>query len=400
AALLLGAALALPLVLTGILHLGGRLARGPLAEWFWADTRQQLPGLSLALMALLLALAVNVGVSTMVSSFRLTFTGWLDQRLASELYVTARTEAEATAIHDWLAQRSDAVLPIWSIEGRVAGQPAAIYGVADHATYRDNWPILSAVPEVWDRIATGDGALINEQLARRQELGLGDQITLPGGWRASIAGVYADYGNPIGQVIIGIDTLLQHYPDVSRLRYAIRIAPGKAEALAAGLRAEFGLPAQNVIDQAGIKVFSLKVFERTFRVTAALNVLTLGVAGLAMFASLMTLSGMRLPQLAPVWAMGLPRRHLVWLELWRGLLLAALTMLAALPVGIGLAFVLLAVVNVEAFGWRLPMHLFPGDWVRLAALALLAAGLAAAVPAWRLARLSPSDLLSVFAHER
>lgn len=400
AALLLGAALALPLVLTGILHLGGRLARGPLAEWFWADTRQQLPGLSLALMALLLALAVNVGVSTMVSSFRLTFTGWLDQRLASELYVTARTEAEATAIRDWLAQRSDAVLPIWSIEGRVAGQPAAIYGVADHATYRDNWPILSEVPEVWDRIATGEGALINEQLSRRQGLGLGDQITLPGGWRASIVGVYSDYGNPMGQVIIGIDTLAARYPEVSRLRYAIRIAPGKVEALAAALRAEFGLPAQNVIDQAGIKVFSLKVFERTFRVTAALNVLTLGVAGLAMFASLMTLSGMRLPQLAPVWAMGLPRRHLVWLELWRGLLLAALTMLAALPVGIGLAFVLLAVVNVEAFGWRLPMHLFPGDWARLGMLALLAAGFAVAVPAWRLARFSPSDLLKVFANER
>jgi putative ABC transport system permease protein len=400
AALLLGAALMLPLVLTGMLHLGSRLARGPLAEWFWADTRQQLPGLSLALMALLLALAANVGVSTMVGSFRLTFTGWLDQRLASELYVTARTETEATLIHDWLAQRSDAVLPIWSIEGQVAGQPAAIYGVADHATYRDNWPILSAVPDVWDRIAAGEGALINEQLARRRGLGLGDQITLPGGWRASIAGVYADYGNPIGQIIIGIDTLVQHYPDVPRLRYAIRIAPGKAEALGRDLRAEFGLPAQNVIDQAGIKAFSLKVFERTFNVTAALNFLTLGVAGLAMFASLITLSGMRLPQLAPVWAMGLTRRHLAWLELSRGLLLAALTMLAAVPVGIALAFVLLAVVNVEAFGWRLPMHLFPGDWARLTALALLAAGLAAAVPTWRLARLSPSKLLKVFAHER
>ena len=55
------------------------------------------------------------------------------------------------------------------------------------------------------------------------------------------------------------------------MRYAIRIAPGKAEALAAGLRAEFGLPAQNVVDQAAIKVFSLKVFERTFSVTAALK---------------------------------------------------------------------------------------------------------------------------------
>lgn len=400
ATLLSGAALALPLVLTGMLHLGSRLARGPLAEWFWADTRQQLPGLSLALMALLLALAANVGVGTMVSSFRLTFTGWLDQRLASELYVTARTEAEATAMHDWLVSRSDAVLPVWSIEGRIADQPAAIYGVADHATYRDNWPILSALPQVWDRIATGEGALINEQLSRRQGLGLGDQITLPGGWKASIVGVYSDYGNPMGQVIIGINALVQRYPAVSRLRYAIRVAPGKAEALAAGLRAQFRLPAQNVIDQAGIKAFSLKVFERTFSVTAALNVLTLGVAGLAMFASLLTLSGMRLPQLAPVWAMGLTRRHLAWLELCRSLLLAALTMLAALPVGIGLAWELLAVVNVEAFGWRLPMHLFPGDWVRLGALALLAAGLAAAMPAWRLARLSPSDLLKVFANER
>jgi putative ABC transport system permease protein len=400
AALLLGAALALPPLLTGLLHLGGRLARGPLAEWFWADTRQQLPGLSLALMALLLALAANVGVSTMVSSFRLTFTGWLDQRLASELYVTARTEAEATAIRNWLAQRSDAVLPVWSIEGRVAGQPAQIYGVADHATYRDNWPILSAVPDAWDRIASGEGALINEQLSRRASLTLGGDILLPGGFPAKIAGVYSDYGNPAGQVIIGIDTLVQHYPDASRLRYAIRVAPGKVEALAGSLQTEFGLPAQNVIDQAGIKAFSLKVFERTFSVTAALNVLTLGVAGIAMFASLLTLSGMRLPQLAPVWAMGLTRLHLAWLELWRGLLLAALTMLAALPLGIGLAWLLLAVVNVEAFGWRLPMHLFPADWMRLGALALLATGLASAVPAWRLARLSPSDLLKAFAHER
>ena len=43
--------------------------------------------------------------------------------------------------------------------------------------------------------------------------------------------------------------------------------------------------------------------------------LTLGVAGLAMLASLLTLSGMRLAQLAPVWAMGLTRFHLALLEL-------------------------------------------------------------------------------------
>ena len=62
AALMLGAALILPAFLEILLLAGQRFARGPLALWFWADSRQQLSGLSLALMALLLALAVNVGV--------------------------------------------------------------------------------------------------------------------------------------------------------------------------------------------------------------------------------------------------------------------------------------------------------------------------------------------------
>ncbi|MGH6642089.1 MAG: FtsX-like permease family protein, partial [Bradyrhizobium sp.] len=60
AALLLGAALILPMLLEIVLAFGQRHARGPLSTWFWADSRQQLSGLSLALMALVLALAVNV----------------------------------------------------------------------------------------------------------------------------------------------------------------------------------------------------------------------------------------------------------------------------------------------------------------------------------------------------
>ena len=400
ATLLLGAALLLPLTLSLLLGLGARFSSSALAEWFWADTRQQLPGLSLALMALLLALAANIGVGTMVSSFRLTFIGWLDQRLASELYVTARTEDEANAIRDWLVPRSDAVLPIWNTEDRVEGQPVQIYGVTNHATYRDNWPLLTADPQVWTKVASGGGALVNEQLARRASLSLGDEIKLPGDHRLAVVGVFSDYGNPKGQVIIGNDLLVRLYPGVSRLRYAIRVNPDKADALREELRIAFDLPAENVIDQAGIKSFSLEVFERTFAVTAALNVLTLGVAGLAILASLLTLSGMRLPQLAPIWAMGLTRRSLAWLELLRSMALAAITMVLALPVGLGLAWVLLAVVNVEAFGWRLPLYLFPVEWLMLGALSLLAAGAAALLPAFRLLRLQPTELLKVFVHER
>ncbi|MGC9368412.1 MAG: FtsX-like permease family protein [Paracoccaceae bacterium] len=400
-ALLLAAALALPGLLALGLGAAERAARGVLGQWFWADTRQQLPGLSLALMALLLALAANIGVGTMVSSFRLTFLGWLDQRLAAELYVTARDEDEAARLRQWLAPRVEAILPIWSVEAPVAGAPARIYGVADHATYRDHWPLLQAVPGVWDRLAAGEAVLVNEQMARREGLAPGDALPLPGvSVPLTIAGVYSDYGNPRGQVMLGQGLFAELYPQAPKLRHALRLPPGEAPDLGRALVQEFGLPEGNVTNQAAVKAMSVRVFDRTFTVTAALNVLTLGVAGLAMLTSLLTLAGMRLPQLAPVWALGLTRAHLARLELIRALLLAALTMVLALPVGLMLAWALLAVVNVAAFGWRLPMHVFPADWLRLGALALLAGGLAALWPALRLARLAPSELLKVFAHER
>ena len=64
------------------------------------------------------------------------------------------------------------------------------------------------------------------------------------------------------------------------------------------------------------------------------------------------------------------------------------------------SLVLLAVVNVEAFGWRLPLYIFPFEWLKLGLLALLVAGLSVLLPAIRLMRLAPADLLRIFADER
>ncbi len=399
AGLLIGAALILPAILAALTGLASRHSTGVLTQWFWADTRQQLPGLSLALMALLLALATNVGVGTMVASFRSTFTGWLDQRLASELYLTTRNESEAAQITAWLRPKVDAILPIVTVDAVLMGQPGDIYGVADHVTYRDNWPLLDAVPGVWDDIASGQAVLINEQLARRADIGICDSLPLPGG-ALPIAGIYSDYGNPSPQAIVGLSQFAARFPDVAPLRFGLRLPEDAAPALADALQSRFALPEGALIDQAGIKAFSLQIFDRTFTVTAALNLLTLGVAGLAMFASLITLAGIRLPQLAPVWAMGLTQRRLAVLDFLRTLLLAVLTAVAALPLGLALAWVLLAVVNVEAFGWRLPLEIFPADWLRLFGAALAAAGFAALLPSLQLARRAPTDLLRVFANER
>lgn len=398
ACLLIGAALALPLVLDGALRAASSLARGVTAQWFWADTRQQLPGLSLALMALLLAMAANVGVSTMVSSFRLTFTGFLDQRLASELYVSAESAEQARALEDFVRPRSTEVLPLLLVDQELAGLPAELYGARIGATYRDNWGLLDSAPQVWDRIAAGEAVLVNEQLARRAGLWVGDDLAIAPQRLLPIAGVFGDYGNPIGQAIISEPLFASLHPDVRATRFGLRT--DDAAGLRAALTDDFGLPSNSITDQAQIKAFSLAVFERTFTVTAALNVLTLSVAGFAIFMSLLTLAGMRVPQLAPAWALGLTRRRLGQLEMVRAVVLAVLTTVCALPLGLALAWVLLAVVNVEAFGWRLPMYVFPRDYGVLALFALGAALLAAAWPARRLARTPPADLLKVFANER
>jgi putative ABC transport system permease protein len=119
-----------------------------------------------------------------------------------------------------------------------------------------------------------------------------------------------------------------------------------------------------------------------------------------MFMSLLTLSEMRLPQLAPLWAGGLTRRKLALLEMGKTLALALLTALLAIPLGLGVAWCLVAVVNVQAFGWRLPLHLFPLQWLALVGLALVTALLASLIPVLRLRSIAPMRLLRTFADER
>lgn len=405
AGLLLGAALLLPLVLAGALRLGEKIATGPVTQWFWADSRQQLPGLSLALMALLLALSTNVGVGTMVEGFRTTFTQWLDQRLVAEVYFEAAGNSEARRLEAWLEKRPEvtAILPVWKTKIRLAGWPVDVIGLRPHETYRAHFPMLSVAEGAWDDVQRGDAVLVSEQLARRLNLGLGATVDIPtsgGNWRPKVVGVYPDYGNPKGQLRVDIDSLIRRWPDAPRTSYSLRVTPNAVSGLLRALQAEFGHEIARIVDQAALKKLSTSIFERTFAVTAALNTLTLLVSAVALLASLLTLGELRLAQLAPAWAVGVTRRRLSELEFVRILFFAAATAAVALPLGLALAWQLVAVVNVQAFGWRLPFYVFPGQWLQIFALALLTAVVASIAPIIRLARTTPADLLKVFANER
>jgi len=405
AGLLLGAALALPVLLSALLNpLLGR-SRSVLGQWFLADCRQQLPALSLALMALLLALAANIGAGSMTAGFRQTFNDWLEQRLSAELYINPANPAQAREMHSWLKQQPNvaAVLPNWQVSVTLKGWPADVYGIIDHPHYRQHWPLLdSSGSDPWGKLATDDAVMLSEQLARRLKLKAGDHLPIPtpnGTWSPRIVGIYADYGNPKGHVLISSEHLLQGWPQLTPNRFNLRIDPPQIPALLKTLQARFELDDNHIVDQARLKGWSVQVFERTFAATAALNSLTLAVAGVALFISLLTQSQSRLGQLAPLWALGVTRKQLMLLNLGQTWLLAVLTLLLALPLGIALAWCLDAVINVQAFGWRLPLRVFPWQLLQLMGLALLATLMASAWPLYSLYRTQPADLLRTFAHE-
>lgn len=405
AALLIGAALALPVVLNSVLNLTLHRSRSVLGQWFLADCRQQLPALSLALMALLLALAANIGAGSMTAGFRQTFSNWLEQRLTAELYVNPQNPAQARELQSWLKQQPSlsAVLPNWQVSIQLQGWPADVFGVIDHPTYRQHWPLLEALGDnPWDRLAKDDALMLSEQLARRLKVHLGDHLTIPtpaGPWSPRIVGIYADYGNPKGHLLVNVNHLLRGWPQLTPNRFNLRIDPPLIAPFLQTLQARFALDDSRIVDQARLKGWSTQVFERTFAATAALNSLTLAVAGVALFISLLTQSQSRLGQLAPLWALGVTRRQLMLLNLGQTWLLAVLTLMLALPLGIALAWCLDTVINVQAFGWRLPLRVFPLQLLQLMGLALLATLLASAWPLYALYRSQPADLLRTFAHE-
>ena len=267
-------------------------------------------------MALLLALAVNVGVGTMVESFSRTFLVWLDGRLAADVYVNAANDAQATEIKAWLRERPEveAILP----GGRADTQSAARRSRCWACPIT---PPIGTTGRCWNpgrrmpgqNFAPGDAGLVSEQLARRLKLAIGDRIDVPasgGNWPLEVVGIYADYGNPKGQIAVNFAALTRRFPGSPADANGPARRAAKIPALIAALQEKFGLDDRNVADQATMKAESTRIFNRTFAVTAALNAFTLGVAGIALLTSLLTLSNSRLPQLAPLWAIGITRRRL------------------------------------------------------------------------------------------
>jgi putative ABC transport system permease protein len=402
ASLLLGAALLLPLPLRGLLTALASLvpAQRARAAWLVADSRWLLGPASLALMAMTLALVANSGLNTMISSFRQATDAWLEQRLAAQLYVTSRVDAGD--VQAWLATRQPDAQVVQRFRRDLqapdpAGRrvPLEVVSLQPGPRFENSVDLIRAEPGARAAFAAGDGLFISERAWRLDGWKPGDRVALCAGRPpVPLLGVYHDYGNPRSQWMASEALYRACWPDDRPAGLAV-VGPADAPwgQLRSALIGAFELDEGAVIDQQQLKQIGLAVFDRTFTVTQALNVLTLLVAGIGMFCAISAIHHHRVGYQALLASLGVSRRERGALLIAQWGLLGLLCMAIVWPFGAVLAAYLAGIVTPVAFGWSFPLVFAWPHYLELAATASGALVLAVLLPSIRLLRASPATLL-------
>jgi putative ABC transport system permease protein len=210
-----------------------------------------------------------------------------------------------------------------------------------------------------------------------------------------VVGVFADYGSDQGVVMVSRRTYEAYWDDRGVSSLALVLEPGvDTETAVATLRAR-AAGGQDVVVRSNraLREASLEIFDRTFAITAVLRILATAVAVIGVLSALMALQLERAREIGVLRAQGLTPGELWRLVLAETGLLGATAGILAVPVGIGLALVLIHVINRRAFGWSIETAVFPGLLAQAVGLAVLAALVAGAYPAWRMARTPPGPAL-------
>ena len=166
------------------------------------------------------------------------------------------------------------------------------------------------------------------------------------------------------------------------------------DAITADLRIRLiDFPATQVNPSGALRQEAMAVFDRTFAITTAMQLITTLVALIGVLSSLLALQLENAREIGILRALGLnlaEMRRLTFLE--TGLLGASAGILA-LPSGYILAWILIFVINQRSFGWTLQMQVDPAIFMQSFLLVVSAALLAAVYPAWRLSRMQVAEAL-------
>ena len=351
-------------------------ADSPLGRWRYRELAVMFRNLALPVVALQFAMATVLAVQALVTTFEETFDQWLSQRLSAAFYVevpegaSAETGARALATMEGLGDWHHVRRGKAAIEGSGGKSVTTdLMALSPMTSLVTDWSLLASVDEPWAGLSSG-GVMVNEQLARRSGVVLGQPLRIELGGEsleARVLGIYADYGRPSAEILLDGSMLPDGFTP-SFQSFSINPGGRSVEDVARRLQTDWQVADLVIRDNASIQALAGRVFQQTFLLTRAISVLTLVLASLSLLVMGWVFFSTRnwYFQLLGVW--GVPPaavrgqlRHLA-------LLLVSGVTLVALPLGIWLTWVLVSRINPLAFGWSLPMAVYPGFWIELGAL--------------------------------
>ena len=234
-------------------------------------------------------------------------------------------------------------------------------------------------------------------MANRLNLSVGDELTLQtdqGLHTFPIVGISIDFD--VNNVVLIYDPVYRQYWDDDGISaIALFVEPGvDLDEKVNEIRAAFAGQTELLVrSNRNTRETALEVFDRTFSITVALQLLATLVAFIGILSTLMSLQLERSREIGVLRSTGMTRRQLWRLSLLETGLIGSSAGLIAIPMGFVLALILIYIINLRSFGWSLQMQMQPTAFFQAFAVALGAALLAGIYPAWRMGQTQPANAL-------
>lgn len=368
--------------------------------------------ISILTMSLATAVAMMASVAIMVSSFRQTLEVWAEQTLRADLFLKPAAQVSGS---------DTATIPPKAIRivERTPGIAAVDAYRAVDTIYKGNRVVLAsgdwAVLARYGNLLFLDGrrpeevlaadpastAIVSEPFATHYGVRRGDPLALDspsGKLQFRVGGIFYDYTNDRGTIVLDRLVYREKFRDDRATSLAIYLAADAAQEKVRGALAE-RLGAEGwqflITPNRRLQEAVLRVFDRTFAITYALEAIALLVAALGIANALLAWVIERQRQLGILRVLGASREQLKKMILTDSGLVGLMGLLAGGAMGWLLSLLLIFTINKQSFGWTIQFHL-PMLFLTIASLAiLLVTILAGLFPARVAARFRPAEVIAI-----
>ena len=364
---------------------------------------------SVLVAALSTAIAMMVSVGIMVGSFRQTVVTWMNDQLPADLYIrpagSPAADRHPTLSPD-LAERIAALPGVASIDRLRAyeitydGMPVTLASMelTTSRSYR-NSDFFSGRPAetVLAELRGSNNIIVSEPFTNKHHAKLGDTITLSLGYsRANfrITDVYPDYSAERGYILMDRETALRYLPDPIPSNLAVFLNPSaNADAVRKAIQQLAADRHILVFSNRDLRAEAIRIFDRTFAITYALEAVAVFVAVMGIAGALLALVIDRRRELGLLRFLGASAQQIRKLILVEAGLLGLLANLVGFLLGYLLSLILVFVINKQSFGWTIRFHWPVAILSSALTLVFLATVLAGLYPARVAVRLNPLEVV-------